>query len=441
MKPQKIAIIGGGVTGLVCARLLDKQYAITLYEKNAYIGGHSNTISVHSEAREFKIDTGFVVFNNHNYPLFKGLLDELGVASQATAMTFSASLDDGEFEYAGTNLATLLGSRRACFSFEHWQMLLEIIRFNRHAKAWLENSPDPLLTLSEFLHLKQFRKSLAQHYLLPMAAAIWSCPLAKMHKFPALSLLRFFDNHGLLSINNRPQWRTVRGGSHAYVQTILRALRGQVIRDCPVEKIVRSAQGVWVHSKKRAAELYDKVIFCCHADQALHMLNAPLAQEAEVLAMFDYQKNHAVLHCDQRLLPKRRWLWSSWNYFAQSKEQAVSVSYWMNRLHNLHSATQFIVSLNPIHAPREELVIDHFEYRHPVFDQRAIAAQQRLNSLQACNGIYYAGSYFGHGFHEDAVRAAAMVSRHLVTIPAWMEAEISHLQPNKLPINQAVLTS
>ena len=422
---MRIAIIGSGIAGLSAAWLLNRRHQVTLYERNDYFGGHTNTRTIETDAGPVAVDTGFIVFNRRNYPLLTQLFEHLDVRTQPTRMSFSVSADGGRYEYAGSGLATLFAQRSNLFSARHYRMLASIVRFNRDAKRLLQDAATNPASIDEFVAAGGYGDTFRNRYLLPMAAAIWSCPVETMASFPAASLARFFANHGLLDLRNRPQWRTVCGGSHQYVKQLLKPLQGNSACRDHVTAVQRRDRGVTVHAEHSGARHFDAVVFACHADQALQLLDAPTAREHAVLGAFRYQPNHAVLHSDANLMPRRKAVWSAWNYLTTEDHggtNAVSVSYWMNCLQRLEQAPPLFVTLNPLREPRSGSVIAEMAYDHPVFDRQAMDAQQRLASLQGDNGIWYCGSYFGYGFHEDALRSAVEVAHRLGVEVPWAQA-------------------
>ncbi len=440
---MRIAIIGSGIAGLSAAWLLREKHDITLYERNDYCGGHTHTVDVDTPNGTVAVDTGFMVFNRRNYPLLSRLFDQLGVNTQPTDMTFSVSIDDGRLEYAGSGLGALFAQRGNLVNPRHYRMLLNILRFNRDARGLLqgETGSGPL-TLDEFLARGGYGPEFRNRYLLPMAAAIWSCPVETMAKFPAVSLARFYANHGLLDLRNRPQWHTVCGGSREYARRMLGQLRGRVRPDMPVSGVERQPAGIRVHCPGARPEDYDAAVLACHADEALGLLHQPTQQESRVLGRFSYQHNRTLLHSDVRLMPKRRRAWSSWNYLSHRQANdtsVVSVSYWMNRLQRLQQAPPLFVSLNPLREPDPQTLIAEMDYTHPVFDTDAIAAQKQLNGLQGNGRIWYCGSYFGYGFHEDALRSSVNLAGELgVDVSRLLQVNSNH---ETLPASQPVLAT
>lgn len=421
---KKIAVIGTGIAGMASAWLLSQRYQILLIDKNDYIGGHTNTVSVINEKTGLNthVDTGFIVYNEPNYPNLVGLFETLGVSTRATDMTFSASILNSGLEYAGNNLDTLFAQRRNLLSPNFLKLVYDILKFNRHAKRLInDDQADPNLTLGEFLSDYRIGKVMQDNYLLPMAAAIWSCSPQQMQSFPAKSFSQFFDNHGLLNVNDRPQWRTVIGGSQRYVDKLLASFSGETIVNNGVSKIERNPDAVTITLADGQQHKVDEVVIATHADEALALLTNATDQEQDLLSSFRYQENDAYLHTDSNLMPKHPKVWSCWNYLAQNSGEdtsSVSVSYWMNALQGLDPSQDYFVSLNPIQAIDSGKVIKRIQYMHPIFDNNAIVSQKKLHQLQGKNRTWFAGSYFGYGFHEDALSSAVSIAKHFnVPIP------------------------
>ena len=409
---MKIAIIGTGIAGNVAARELCREHEITVFEAGDHVGGHTHTHSIDDNGRPLAIDTGFIVFNDWTYPNFIVLLDELGVASQPSEMSFGVKCEQTGLEYKGHTLNTLFAQRRNLLRPSFHRMLRDILRFNREARALLDASDDTL-TLGDYLHDHQYSPAFIDYYIIPMGAAIWSAEPRRMLSFPATCFVRFFANHGLLNIKNRPQWRVIRGGSRCYVDKLTAPFRQQIRLNTPVTGITRHATHVEVSSDRYGTERFDRVFIATHSDQALAMLRDASPLEREVLGAIPYQRNEVVLHTDTSLLPRRRLAWSAWNYHRLAGEHAaVAVTYNMNRLQGLSTQQTFLVTLNNSGAIDPDKIIKHLSYDHPLFTPDGIAAQQRQADINGVNHTYYCGAYWRYGFHEDGVVSALKALEH-----------------------------
>ncbi|HEU4669955.1 MAG TPA: FAD-dependent oxidoreductase [Dyella sp.] len=409
---MRIAVIGGGIAGMASAWLLSRQHAVDLYEANAYIGGHTHTHDVESGGRDYAVDSGFIVFNPGNYPLLTRLFGELGVASQPTTMSFAVHDEASGLEYGATSLDALFCQRRNLLSPKFYGMVRDIVRFYRESPALLE-TPDAGPTLGEYLERHRYGAMFRDAHIVPMASALWSSPSRKVLDFPARYLVQFMANHHMLQLDGRPEWRVVRGGSQRYVD----ALREQwTVREriaSPVDSVRRLDGGVEVTSLGRA-ERYDQVVLACHSNEALALLADATAAEREVLGAIRYQDNDTVLHTDTRLLPKRRKAWSAWNVLIPtSPTEACTVTYCMNLLQSLDAADTFCVSLNCSDRIDPAKVIRRMRYAHPEYTHASVAAQQRKGEIQGRSGTWFAGAYWGWGFHEDGMRSAVEVARAL----------------------------
>lgn len=403
-----IAVIGAGISGLSAAWLLGKRHDVTLFEAEARLGGHSNTV----EAAGLAVDTGFIVYNERTYPNLTALFAHLGVITQATDMSFAVSLDGGRLEYSGANLRGLFAQPRNLASPRFASMLADLLRFYRNAPRDLPTMGEE--SLDAYLDAHRYGAAFRDDHLYPMAAAIWSTPAAEVGRYPVAAFVRFCANHGLLQLADRPIWRTVAGGSRRYVARLRADFGGAVVAGGPVRAVTRDANGVSVTDASGQVRRFDHVVIATHADQALALLDGPTARERELLGAFHYSRNEAILHADAKLMPRRRAAWAAWNYLADRRaDPKLCVTYWMNCLQNLPADRPLFVTLNPVEPPAEALVHYRASYEHPLFDTGAMAAQKRLWSLQGEGGVWYCGAYFGAGFHEDGLQAGLAVAEAL----------------------------
>lgn len=417
---QRIAVVGGGIAGLASAYLLTRRHQVTLFEADARLGGHTHTVDVALDGLRAPVDTGFLVFNDRTYPNLIALLGELGVASHASDMSFGVTLDDGAFEWAGTSLNTVFAQRGNLLSPRFYALLRDILRFNRRARRTLEALDTRPITLGELLARDGYSDVFRDAYLLPMAAAIWSSAPGDILRFPAATFLRFCLNHGLLQISDRPQWRTVLGGGRSYVERIAATLK-DVRLSTPVQAVIRSGPGVQVRTRT-GSEAFDAVVFATHAPDTLAALVDASPGEVAMLSAVRYQPNTAVLHTDERFLPRRPSVRSAWNYVGRSQadgQRPVCVSYLLNKLQPLPFTRPVIVTLNPFEPPDPSKVIGRYAYEHPLFDTTAVAAQNRLPLLQGTHRAWFAGAWTGYGFHEDGLRSALRVAADFDVLPGW----------------------
>jgi predicted NAD/FAD-binding protein len=405
---RKIAVVGSGVSGLSAAWLLAGAHDVTLYEKAGRLGGHANTVDAPTRLGPVPVDAGFIVFNKPSYPNFVALLDHLCVAIGETCMSFAVSLDEGRIEYSGRTLSSVFARRRLLASPSHWMMLADIARFQREAREALKTGLDDDLSIADFAAARGYSRAFLQRFLEPMASAIWSTPSNRITDYPAASLFRFYDNHGLLQVLNLPKWNTVAGGSREYVQKLAAQLAKKTRLNARVARVERNAHGVAVIDDSGARDQFDDVVLATHADTALAMLAAPTEREARVLSAFRYQPNRAIMHFDDRQMPVRRRAWSSWNYMGGAA--APAVTYWMNSLQGLSCEEDIFVTLNPSAPIAPEKVIAEFDYEHPMFDVAAMKAQREIWSLQGDGGVWYCGAHLGSGFHEDGLQAGLAVA-------------------------------
>lgn len=413
---MRICVIGAGVSGLSAAWLLARRHHVTLYEAEDRLGGHCNTVDVETPGGTVQVDTGFIVFTPRTYPNFTEWLNFLGVKTQNAPMSFSVSLDNGAYEYSGSGLSGLFGQRRNLIRPHHWRMTTDILHFFRKAEQDLCNNALHGLTLGRYLQSGRFGETFIMRHILPMAAAIWSAPCARVLEFPATNFVRFFANHGMLQTLKRPKWLTVQGGSAAYVRKAASNSAITIQQGHAAARIARSPTGVTVFDHRGGANGFDYAVIATHADQALRLLQDPSPDEEKLLGAFAYSQNLAILHSDERFMPRRRRLWSSWNYLGEVNSEgrmAPCVTYWLNRLHGLDVSSNLLLTLNPVQRPDERKILRIFNYTHPMFNAAAIDAQQRLWRLQGANRTWYAGSYFGYGFHEDGLQSGLAVAEQL----------------------------
>jgi predicted NAD/FAD-binding protein len=413
---MRIAVIGGGIAGMMSWYLLRRQHQVTLFEAGSYLGGHTATVDVTVGGRDYAVDTGFIVFNNWTYPLFNRFIAELEVPFQHTTMSFAVTDRVADFEYNGNNLWSLFAQKRNLLRPSFWRMLRDIVRFNKIAKqAVADNSTDLDLPIDAFLQKHQLGTYMRDKYLLPMGAAIWSAGLTAMPEFPLRFFLQFCNNHGLLNINDRPQWAVIKGGSRQYVQAMLAKCGHDGIRlNSPVAQVRRFDDSVEIMLADGSTEHFDQVVFACHSDQALKMLADATAAEQQVLGGIAYQDNDVVLHTDIRLLPKRKAAWAAWNYLlgADAATQAT-LSYNMNMLQGLSSDHTFVVSLNASGQIAPEQILRRFTYAHPVYNNSTVQSQSRRAEINGHHRSYFCGAYWYNGFHEDGVRSAVDVAAML----------------------------
>jgi predicted NAD/FAD-binding protein len=406
-----IAIVGSGIAGLTCAYLLNRRHDVTVFEAGDRVGGHTHTVKVTVDGREYAVDTGFIVFNDWTYPNFIRLLGQLGVPAKTTEMSFSVTDPDTGLEYNGNNLDSLFAQRGNLLSPGFWGMLRDILRFNKEARRDLaEQRITTDTTLDNYLKAGGYGERFILHYIVPMGAAIWSMPMAEMLNFPLQLFVQFFENHGLLSVSNRPQWRVIEGGSSAYLAPLTESFKERIHVNCPVSRIERNEHGVVIHSPV-GIEHFDKVVLACHSDQALRLLANPGSVEREILGALPYADNEVVLHTDTRLLPTRKRAWASWNYrLGGAGHTQAAVTYDMNILQGIQSDTTFCVSLNQSAGITPSKVLARFTYAHPQFSLAAVAAQQRWAELDGAQHTHYCGAYWANGFHEDGVVSALRVA-------------------------------
>lgn len=417
---QRIAVIGAGIAGLGTAWALSRRHDVTVFEANAYAGGHSNTAVVDYDGTPIAVDTGFIVFNDWNYPNLTRLFTHLRVPAIASDMSFAVTVGDarrpGQLEWSGSSIATLFAQKRNLLKPGFHRMWRDILRFNAAALADLENGRMTGLSLGDYLAIGRYGEGFMLDYLLPMGAAIWSTPLAGMMDFPAETFARFFKNHGLLSVNDRPQWYTVQGGSREYVRRLLADRPFTLHLDMPVQAVRRNAEDATVVTAN-GSHGFDQIVLACHGDQALRLLgDQATALERDILSSFRFQPNRAVLHRDPALMPVRRSVWSSWNYLSEPRrdlQRRVGLTYWMNKLQSIDERKPLFVTLNPLQEPAKDKLFAEFSYEHPLFDRWAVKAQGRIGEIQGRHRMWFCGAWCKYGFHEDGFTAGLDVAAGL----------------------------
>ncbi len=428
---MKIAVIGSGISGLGAAWLLSQRHEVTLLERQPRSGGHSNTVVAETVDGPVPVDTGFIVYNERTYPNLIGMLDHLGVKRTKTDMSFAVSLDGGRMEYGGSTLRTLFAQKRNFFSPRFHGMVRDILRFFRQASSDLASGRCEGVSLEEYLKSRGYADAFLEDHLLPMAAAVWSCPVSTMVRFPASSFVRFFDNHGLLQVEGRPQWWTVDGGSRCYIDALMKRLEPCIETGNGAMSVWREQDGVHVVTADGQQRCFDRVVMACHGDEAHGLLSDKDQREADILGSFAYQPNRAILHRDPAQMPSLKRVWSCWNYLGTKDDAAgrqVAVTYWMNSLQALPTDDPLFVTLNPFDEIPEDKVIASIDYEHPVFDESAVSAQSRLPEIQGMGGVWYCGSYCGYGFHEDGLASAVAVARALGVAAPWGHHPVHAMQ-------------
>ena len=422
---MKIGVIGSGISGLVTAWALQTKHEVTLFEKNRNLGGHSNTVDIEIGSDNHPVETGFIVLNDKNYPLFTSLLKHLNVSTNNSSMSFSVSVDKGAFEYSSSYIG-LVSQTKNIIDPKYWKMLRDINYFYNNALKDVRNSPENE-TMGEFLNRFNYSKKFIDYHILPMTASIWSCPRKSALNFPIKSLLTFFENHKLLNIYNRPTWSTIKNGSREYVSKIEELLRGPVYKNTKVNKISKLKNSIKLHTSS-GIEKFDEVVLANHADQSYEIIKENFEEEGNLLKDFKYQKNSSILHSDINFMPKRNSVWSSWNYITETGSSGnLSITYWMNELQKIKSSKPILLSLNPKRLPNPDLIHGQYTYSHPVFDNTAIKIQKDLYNIQGKNKIWFCGAWTGFGFHEDGLKSAAEIANYFnIQLPWLHSGEVLH---------------
>ena len=417
MKRKKIAVVGSGISGISASLFLSKKYDVYLFEKNNYLGGHTRTKTLELNNTLYDIDTGFIVFNDNNYPDLVKLFEYLNIDTHNSNMSFSISIQDPEFEYGSNNLNSLFAQKKNLISLHFWLLLVEIIKLYNHCKkiSFLKNLDE--YTVEDFLVRFNYSNNIKNLHVYPMISSIWSCDKKLVQKLPLISFINFFNNHRLFNFRNRQQWKYVKGGSHKYIQAIVsKNLFNYKVNKC-VKKILRNKDKITIIFDDNERFIVDKIVLATHADQALNLLEAPSQDELQILSNFKYSKNYAYLHSDNTFMPRRKATWSSWNFQGQKNDdQSFSLTYWMNLLQNLSSKKNFFLSVNPLNIPN--YCYDKTTFEHPIFSLETLSSQKKIKEIQGKINTLFCGSYCGYGFHEDGIQSAAYVADLLgVKIP------------------------
>lgn len=408
---MKVAIVGTGISGMTCAHFLARNHDVTVFEAGSYVGGHTATKDVEVKGVPYAIDTGFIVFNQKTYPNFVRLLNKIGVRWQDSDMSFSVADDQSGLEYNATNMNGLFAQRRNLARPSFWRLCREMVRFLDAARELAQGEPTDE-TLSDFLRRHGFSKAFERLHILPMVSAIWSGRPDDILGFPAVYMARFFENHGFLELEDRPQWLAIEGGSRSYVAPLCRPFEEKIRLNAPVRGVRRGPEGVELRSSEGAAERFDQVVFATHADTTLRLLEDASEDERDVLGRFEYQENEVLLHTDESVMPRTRRAWASWNYrVGGARSDRATVTYWMNRLQALDSETQFFVSLNQGGGIREDRILGRYTYDHPIYTPGAVHGQGMYGRIGGVRGTHFCGAYWGNGFHEDGVNSALRVLR------------------------------
>ncbi len=409
---KRIAIIGSGISGLTSAYLLSQKHNVTVFEKNDRIGGHTATVDIEKAGQKYAIDTGFIVFNDKTYPNFLALMADIGIGKQATEMSFSVHNCQTGLEYNGHNLNTLFAQRRNLLRPQFWGLVKDILRFNKQCKSIFERQQyQSGYTLGAFLTENNFSDFFAEHYILPMGAAIWSSSLAQMETFEFRFFVQFFHHHGLLNIADRPQWYVIPKGSRSYLTPLCQPFKNNIILNADISGIKRLDNKVQIHFNNGDSEVFDEVVIACHSDEALALLNDASEDEKTILSAMPYSENSVILHTDKKLLPRRKAAWASWNYqLSQDRDKAASVTYNMNILQGINSPHTFCVTLNQKEAIDPSKILREFIYHHPIFSAESVKAQQQRQLICGVNHTHFAGAYWHNGFHEDGVQSGVEVA-------------------------------
>jgi len=420
---MKIAVIGAGISGNLCARMLSTRHHVELFEADDYPGGHTNTVQAEAFGRHYDVDTGFMVFNHRTYPSFVRVLRELGIPEQDSDMSFSVRCERSGMEYQGSSLNGLFAQRSNLLRPSFYRMLADILQFNRRALALLETDDDRL-SIGEYVQREGYGREFIDRYLIPMGAAIWSSRPDRFHEFPARFLVGFLHNHGLMQFRGRPTWKTIPGGARRYVEVLIEPIRDRVHLNSPIQKVIAHSDHVLLLPERGLSRVFDEVVLATHADQSLRLIDRATAAEREVLSAFPYQENECVLHTDRSLLPRRRRACASWNYYVPAENRRpVALTYDVNRLQRLGAPEPICVTLNCTERIKPEHVLRRMTYSHPIYTPGAVAAQRRHDEINGARRLHFCGAYWGYGFHEDGVQSALAVCKHFgIGLDTWKAA-------------------
>jgi len=429
MNKQKVAVIGSGISGLSVSYFLSKDFEVHLFEKNKILGGHTRTVSFKDDFNDpLSIDTGFIVFNNLNYPDLVSFLEHINIKVEDSNMSFSVSCKSPNLEYGGNSLNSLFAQRKNFFSIKFISLLLEIKKLYKLGKTLNKKKIDEKITIEEFLKHNNFSDNVGNLHIYPLISSIWSSDIKNVKKFPLISFLNFFENHGLFNITNRPQWKFILGGSYNYIDTLIKKDLFTYNTNYKIKNIKRKNNKIYILNSSNNEKVFDKIIFATHADQIIDLLESPTKDEKNIFTNFQYTKNDAYLHSDEILMPKNKKVWSSWNFLQDIDEDRFSLTYWMNKLQNIQKSKNFFVSINPKIIPNN--IIDVTNFEHLIFNNKVLIAQKKLGTIQGVQNTFYCGSYCGYGFHEDGIQSAAYICTKLGINLPWKRGR--HFN-NRLP--------
>ncbi len=427
---EKIAIIGSGISGLTAAYILSNKYEVHLFEKNKRLGGHTRTVLINELSKKIPIDTGFIVFNENNYPDLTNFFKLLNVEYSDSNMSFAVSNQVSNVEYSGKNLMTLFSNFKNLFSLNFLKMIFEIKRFYKICENLETSNIDNQKTLEEFLHSNKFSNYLINYHIMPMISSIWSSDIKDVKKFPLITFIEFFKNHSLFKIKKRPKWKFVKGGSNEYIKKIISKKLFYYNTNFSISKIIRDKDSIKILSNNKNILRFDKIVLAVHANQVLSLLDNPTEKETKIFSKFKYSMNSAYLHCDSSLMPRSRYAWSSWNFLNSSSSKKFTLTYWMNLLQKLPTSKNYFVTINPYKIPKD--VIDKKNFAHPIYSSETLSAQKEVMQVQGLNNTYFCGAYLGYGFHEDGIQSSAYIANLLNCDLPWKRAKNFY---NRLKVN------